>query len=36
MRLEGSDPYLVSIRDAWGSAIHKAFQENIPDPGWKF
>jgi len=35
-RLEGGDPYLVSIRDAWGSAIHKAFQENIPDPDWKF
>jgi putative proteasome-type protease len=35
IRLEGSNPYLVSIRDAWGSAIHKAFQETIPDPGWK-
>jgi putative proteasome-type protease len=35
IRLEGSNPYLVSIHDAWGSAIHKAFQDAIPDPGWK-
>ena len=35
IRLEGSDPYLRSIRDAWGSALHKAFQETVPDPGWK-
>ncbi|MGB6440587.1 MAG: hypothetical protein WBE89_14975 [Methyloceanibacter sp.] len=34
-RLEGSDPYLRSIRDAWGSALHKAFQETVPGPGWK-
>ena len=35
IRLEGTDPYLRSIRDAWGSALHKAFQETVPDPGWK-
>jgi predicted proteasome-type protease len=35
VRLEGTDPYLRSIRDAWGSALHKAFQETVPDPGWK-
>jgi putative proteasome-type protease len=34
LRLEGTDPYLTSIRDAWGSAIHKAFKENIPNPDW--
>jgi putative proteasome-type protease len=34
VRLEGSDPYLRSIRDAWGNALHKAFQETVPDPGW--
>jgi putative proteasome-type protease len=34
IRLEGSDPYLRSIRDAWGSALHKAFEETVPDPGW--
>jgi putative proteasome-type protease len=34
VRLEGSDPYLRSIRDAWGSALHKAFEETVPDPGW--
>jgi putative proteasome-type protease len=35
IRLEGSDPYLRSIRDAWGSALHKAFQDTVPGPGWK-
>jgi putative proteasome-type protease len=35
IRLEGSDPYLRSIREAWGSALHKAFEETVPDPGWK-
>jgi hypothetical protein len=25
----------VSIRDAWGSALQKAFQETVPGPGWK-
>ncbi len=35
-RLDGSDPYLRSIRETWGAAIHKAFQETIPDPGWSF
>jgi len=34
VRLEGSDPYLRSIRDAWGNALHKAFEETVPDPGW--
>jgi putative proteasome-type protease len=34
IRLEGSDPYLRSIREAWGAALQKAFQETIPDPGW--
>jgi putative proteasome-type protease len=34
VRLEGSDPYLRSIRDAWGSALHRAFEETVPDPGW--
>jgi putative proteasome-type protease len=34
IRLEGSDPYLRSIRDAWGNALHKAFEETIPGPGW--
>ena len=34
VRLEGSDPYLRSIRDAWGDALHKAFEETVPDPGW--
>ena len=35
IRLEGSDPYLRSIRDAWGSALHRAFQDTVPGPGWK-
>ena len=35
IRLEGSDPYLRSIRDAWGSALYKAFQDTVPGPGWK-
>jgi putative proteasome-type protease len=35
VRLEGTDPYLRSIRDAWGSALQKAFQETVPGPGWK-
>jgi putative proteasome-type protease len=34
-RLDGNDPYLKSIRDAWGSALLKAFQDTVPDPGWK-
>ncbi len=34
LRLEGTDPYLTSIRDAWGDALHKAFDENVPDPEW--
>ncbi len=36
IRLEGSDPYLTSIRDGWGAALLKIFQETIPSPGWKF
>jgi uncharacterized circularly permuted ATP-grasp superfamily protein len=24
-----------AIRDAWGSALQKAFQETVPGPGWK-
>ena len=35
VRLEGSDPYLRSIREAWGSALQKAFQEVVPAPSWK-
>jgi putative proteasome-type protease len=34
MRLEGTDPYLTSIRDAWSGALHKAFKENVPNPDW--
>jgi putative proteasome-type protease len=34
LRLEGPDPYLTSIRESWGEALHKAFEENIPDPDW--
>ena len=35
VRLEANDPYLRSIRDAWGSALQKAFQDTVPGPGWK-
>ncbi len=35
MRLEGTDPYLRSIREAWGAALQKAFQEVVPAPGWE-
>lgn len=34
--LDANNPYLRSIHDAWGHAIHTAFQEAIPDPGWDF
>jgi putative proteasome-type protease len=34
VRLEGTDPYLKSIRETWGSALLKAFQETVPGPGW--
>jgi putative proteasome-type protease len=34
-RLDGNDPYLKSIRDAWGSALLKAFQDTVPGPAWK-
>lgn len=33
-RLEENDPYLHTIRDRWGDALLKAFNEEVPDPDW--
>jgi putative proteasome-type protease len=35
-RLDGTHPYLRTIRESWGSALLKAFQETVPGSGWKF
>ncbi len=34
-RFEEDDPYWLAVRRAWGEAIVRAFNENVPKPNWE-
>jgi putative proteasome-type protease len=34
LRLTEDDAYLDTIRQGWGAALHRAFDEDIPPPNW--